>query len=155
MDIRVERMFHEAKESPLGEEFDFMKLLVIDDLEAVGMIVAEIAAQGGWQSMHCTQADDIVKLIRKEKIDIILMDYFMPGRSGLDLTTQIRAEGLQLPVIFFSGMASQIDRVKAAALGVVRILEKPLSIKELRKALADAGKDLEAKPEAEKGRANR
>ncbi len=143
MDIRVENRFHGWEEG-LGK-IDPMKLLVIDDLEAVGMIVAEIAAQGGWQSMHCTQSDNIVELIQKEKIDIILMDYFMPGRSGLDLTTQIREAKLQLPVIFFSGMASQIDRVKAAQLGVVRILEKPLSIKELRKALSDAGKDLESK----------
>lgn len=115
-----------------------MKLLVVDDLEAVGVIVAEIASQSGWQSIHSTKVDDVLSIIQKESIDVILMDYFMPGKSGLDVAAQIREAGLKSSIIFFSGMASQIDRVKAEALNVFKILDKPLSIKELRKTLSEA-----------------
>lgn len=115
-----------------------MNLLVVDDLEAVGVIVAEIASQSGWHSIHCTQADEILETIEKEKIDVILMDYFMPGKSGLDVATTIRDAGLTTTIMFFSGMASQIDRAKADELGIFKILDKPLSIKELRKSLSEA-----------------
>jgi DNA-binding response OmpR family regulator len=115
-----------------------MNLLVVDDLEAVGVIVAEIASQSGWHSIHCTQADEILETIEKEKIDVILMDYFMPGKSGLDVATTIREAGLKTTIMFFSGMASQIDRAKADELGIFKILDKPLSIKELRKSLSEA-----------------
>ena len=120
-----------------------MKLLVVDDLEAVGVIVAEIASQSGWQSIHCTQADQIVETIQKEKIDVVLMDYFMPGKSGLDVATMVRDAGLKTTIIFFSGMASQIDRSKADELGIFKILDKPLSIKELRKSLTEAQASIE------------
>jgi DNA-binding response OmpR family regulator len=115
-----------------------MKLLVVDDLEAVGVIVAEIASQSGWQSIHCTQADRIIETIQSEKIDVVLMDYFMPGKSGLDVAIMIRESGLKTTIIFFSGMASQIDRAKADELGVFKILDKPLSVKELRQTLSEA-----------------
>ncbi len=115
-----------------------MNLLVVDDLEAVGVIVAEIASQSGWYSVHCTQAGEILELIHKEKIDVVLMDYFMPGKSGLDVAQAMRESGLKTTIIFFSGMASQIDRTKADELGVFKILDKPLSIKELRKTLSEA-----------------
>jgi len=115
-----------------------MKLLVVDDLEAVGVIVAEIASQSGWQSIHRTQAGDIVELIETEKIDVVLMDYFMPGKSGLDVATVMREAGLSTTISFFSGMGLQIDREKADALGVFKILDKPLSVKELRKTLSEA-----------------
>ena len=115
-----------------------MNLLVVDDLEAVGVIVAEIASQSGWHSIHCTQVDEILQTIEKEKIDVILMDYFMPGKSGLDVATTIREAGLKTTIMFFSGMASQIDRTKADELGIFKILDKPLSIKELRKSLSEA-----------------
>lgn len=115
-----------------------MKLLVVDDLEAVGVIVAEIASQSGWQSIHSTQVDDVLSIVKAEKIDVILMDYFMPGKSGLDVAYDIREAGLNISIIFFSGMASQIDRAKAEELRIFKILDKPLSIKELRKTLSEA-----------------
>lgn len=115
-----------------------MKLLVVDDQEAVAMIVCEIAAQGGWEAMHTNKANDVLNIIRTEEIDILLIDYLMPEKNGLDVVSELRQEGETLPVILFSGEAWQIDTEQAEALGVVHILQKPLSISELRKAMSAA-----------------
>ncbi|MFZ5806067.1 MAG: response regulator [Verrucomicrobiota bacterium] len=115
-----------------------MKLLVVDDQEAVAMIVCEIAAQGGWEAIHTNKANDVPNLIKSEEIDILLIDYLMPEKNGLDVVSELRQAGETLPVILFSGETWQIDTEQAEALGVVQILQKPLSISELRKAMSAA-----------------
>lgn len=117
-----------------------MKLLVVDDQEAVAMIVCEIAAQGGWEAIHTDKADEVFRIIKSEPIDVLLIDYLMPEKNGLDVVNELRQQGETLPVILFSGDAWQIDTEQAEALGVVHILQKPLSISELRKAIAAAAR---------------
>jgi DNA-binding response OmpR family regulator len=112
-----------------------MKLLVIDDEEAVAQIVSEIAAQGGWESTHRSRVQDIIGLVKEELPDVAMIDYRMPGRNGLELIQTLRDAGSQLPVVLFTGFASEVNEDLCRKLGVFAILEKPLSIPELRKTL--------------------
>ncbi len=117
-----------------------MKLLVVDDQEAVGTIIAQVVAQGGWQSVYRPSAEGIATLIREEKVDVLLIDYFMPERHGLDVVDSLRQEGLNLPVILFSGDITAIDQDRAKRLSIMSVLGKPLSIPQLRSTLNQAKK---------------
>ena len=120
-----------------------MKLLVVDDLEAVGMIIAQIVAQGGWQSLYRPDSQGIVELIRDEKVDVLLVDYFMPDRLGLDAVEELRNAGFdKLPVILFSGDTGAIDMARAERLNILKVLGKPLSISELRSTISLAKKTI-------------
>jgi len=120
-----------------------MKLLVVDDLEAVGMIIAQIVAQGGWQSVYRPDSQGIVELVRDEKVDVLLIDYFMPDRLGLDAVEELRGAGFaKLPIILFSGDTGAIDMARAERLGILKVLGKPLSISELRSTISLAKKTL-------------
>ena len=117
-----------------------MKLLVVDDQEAVGRIIAQVVAQGGWQSIYLPTTSGIGNLIREEKVDVLLIDYFMPDRHGLEVVEELRQEGLTLPIILFSGDTGAIDRARAERLGIMSIVSKPLSIPQLRSTLNQAKK---------------
>ena len=120
-----------------------MKLLVVDDLEAVGKIIAQIVAQGGWQSLYRPDARGIVELIRSEGVDVLIIDYFMADCLGLDAVEELRKAGLdKLPVILFSGDTDAIDMPRAERLGIMKILSKPLSISELRSTISQAKKEV-------------
>ncbi|HEY8964816.1 MAG TPA: response regulator [Candidatus Methylacidiphilales bacterium] len=119
-----------------------MKLLVVDDMEAVGMIIAQIVAQGGWQSLYRPDSKGIVDLVRDEKVDVLLIDYFMPDRLGLDAVEELRGAGFNLPVILFSGDTGAIDMERAGKLNILKVLGKPLSISELRSTISLAKKAL-------------
>jgi CheY-like chemotaxis protein len=123
-----------------------MKILVVDDVEAVGMIVSRVAVQGGWTSYYTTEARDIIKNIREKNIDILLCDYFMPEFNGMEILRMIRANQINIPVIFFTGNADEIDLAEAEKLGVIKILIKPLSVVELRTALFAAEKSVASSP---------
>jgi DNA-binding response OmpR family regulator len=122
-----------------------MKLLVVDDQSPVGEIISRIAQQSGWDAIHTVSAEKVDDILRAEKVDVLLLDYAVDGnprspRNGLTIAADLRERGLKIPVIMFSGWPDLIDRKLAKELGILRILEKPLSIQELRQALVEAKK---------------
>ncbi len=122
-----------------------MKLLVVDDQGPVGEIISRIAQQSGWDAIHTVSPDRLDEILREEKIDVLLLDYAIDGtphapRNGITIAATLRERGIAIPVILFSGWPDLIDRKRAKALGILRILEKPLRIQELRLCLAEARK---------------
>lgn len=123
-----------------------MKVFIVDDQEAVAAIISRIAAQGGWQAFHSSSVDGLEQILRENQIDVLMIDYLIDPTSethtGLSVTEQLRQTGLSLPVILFSGATQMIDPERARRAGVTRILEKPLSIRELRTSLNEAQKQI-------------
>ncbi len=119
-----------------------MKLLIIDDQEEVGEIISEIAMQMGWEIATSHTANDVVEAILRDCVDAIFIDYFMPGKKGLEIVTELRDRNYRKPVILFSGMVSEIDQDHVERLGVFRVLEKPLTLAVIRKALTDLAQAL-------------
>ena len=122
-----------------------MKLLVVDDQSPVGEIISRIAQQSGWQAIHTVAADRLDEIVRAEKVDVLLLDYAIDGnphstRNGLTVAAKLREAGIQIPLILFSGWPDLIDKKRAKELGILRVLEKPLSIQELRQSLVEAKK---------------
>jgi DNA-binding NtrC family response regulator len=125
-----------------------MKLLVVDDQGSVGEIITRIAQQGGWDAIHTVSADRLDEIIRAEGVDVLLIDFIIDGtpqsqRTGLTVVNALRERGHKLPIILFTGWHDLVDRKAAKALGVLSVLEKPLSIQELRQALAEAKKQVQ------------
>jgi two-component system OmpR family response regulator len=122
-----------------------MKLLVVDDQSPVGEIISRIALQSGWEAIHTVSSDRIDEILRAEKVDVLLIDYAIDGnphstKNGLSVVADLRSKGMAIPVIIFSGWPDLIEAKRARELGVLRVLEKPISIQELRQSLADAKK---------------
>ena len=122
-----------------------MKLLVVDDQSPVGEIISRIAQQSGWDAIHTVAAERLDEILRAEKIDVLLIDYAIEGnphspRNGLTIAASLRERGIQIPFIMFSGWPDLIDKKRAKELGILRVLEKPLSIQELRQSLVEAKK---------------
>lgn len=130
-----------------------MKLLVVDDQGPVGEIISRIAQQGGWEAVHTVSPDRIGEILRAEQIDVLLIDYAIDGnprseKNGLAIIEDLRAAGTKIPIVLFSGWPDLIDRKRAKELGVLRVLEKPLSIQELRQTLVEARNVVLAHPSA-------
>jgi len=123
-----------------------MKLLILDDQGPVGAIISRIAQQSGWQAFHTVSPDQIGQTILKDGIDVLMLDYLIESPeseiNGLSILEKLRAAGVRIPAILFTGWPDLVDRPKAKSLNVLGILEKPLSIQELRVILNDAKKQV-------------
>lgn len=130
-----------------------MKLLVVDDQGPVGEIISRIAQQGGWEAVHTVSSERVGDIVRAENVDVLLIDFAIDGnprsaRNGLSVIAELREAGITIPIVLFSGWSDLIDKKRARELGVLRVLEKPLSIQELRLTLVEARAAALAGPKA-------
>ena len=74
---------------------------------------------------------EALSLVQREQFDLILVDNWMPGLSGQELTTEIRKFDKNTPILFYSGAAYETDKQKAHEAGAQGYLIKPLGISDL------------------------
>jgi len=75
----------------------------------------------------------------REDVDIecLIVDYQLPGLSGLELVSELRTRGSQVPTIMITATTDPAVERRAAALGIKRILQKPLSNHVLLRAIRE------------------
>ena len=106
-------------------------VLVIDDDSSVRDTVGVMLEQEGFRAL---QAGDGVSGFQQAislKPDLILVDLKMPGLSGAEVCQQLRASGINTPLIVLSALADEIDKVQLLELGADDYVVKPFGSREL------------------------
>ena len=101
-----------------------------DDADSRDLLVYILQA-ADYQVTVTGDSADALSLARREQFDLILVDSWMPGLSGQELTTEIRKFNSSTPILFYSGAAREIDKQEAHDAGAQGYLIKPLGISEL------------------------
>src|SRR5579862_5211389 len=107
------------------------KLLLVDDDANTLASLARAFRLAGHEAVVCDNADRALDLAKAQRFDMILSDVVMPGKDGLALLADLKAAGVQAPVVMVSGQANIEMAVRATRLGAVDFLEKPLSTEKL------------------------
>jgi hypothetical protein len=128
---------------------DPLILVVEDDANLAGLLVAELRLEGYAVDLA---ADGITGLQQARALnpDLIILDWMLPGLSGLDLCLRLRSTGIDSPVIMLTARDEIPDRVAGLNAGADDYLVKPFSLEELlarvkvqlRKRQGDAAKVL-------------
>src|SRR5947199_426488 len=106
-------------------------LLVVDDNPNTLASVSRAFRLAGYEVTVCDNAARAVELIANQRFDFLLCDVVMPGKDGLSLLEDLKAQGISIPVVMVSGQANVEMAVRATRLGAVDFLEKPLSTDKL------------------------
>jgi DNA-binding NtrC family response regulator len=106
-------------------------LLIVDDDANTLASLSRAFRLAGHDAMVCDNPTRALEIIKSEKFDLIFSDVVMPGIDGLKLLEEIRAAGVNSPVVMMSGQAHIEMAVKATKLGALDFLEKPLSTDKL------------------------
>src|SRR5438309_372089 len=106
-------------------------LLLIDDDPNTLASLSRAFRLAGYEATVCDSAIRALELIRAERFDVIFSDVVMPGKDGISLLEDLKANGVTTPVVMISGQASIEMAVRATRLGAVDFLEKPLSTEKL------------------------
>lgn len=80
-------------------------------------------------------APEALELLRERPVDLLLLDIFMPGQSGIELMGEIRKLGLDVDVIFVTAARDTATIDRALKLGAVDYLIKPFEFERLKQAL--------------------
>ena len=108
-------------------------ILIVEDEPAIREMVAFALRKAGMDPVHAADARAAQGMIAERVPDLILLDWMLPGTSGLELARRLRKEDLTrgVPIIMLTARGEETDRVGGFEAGVDDYVVKPFSPREL------------------------
>jgi phosphate regulon transcriptional regulator PhoB len=109
------------------------KILVVEDEPDIRKLVHYNLAQERFFVVEAEDGEKALKILQREKFDLVVLDLMLPGLSGLELCQRLRArpETSRFPILMLTAKASEADRVVGLEMGADDYLTKPFSPREL------------------------
>jgi two-component system phosphate regulon response regulator PhoB len=109
------------------------RILIVDDEPAIRDMVAFALRKGDFEPVPAGDAREAQAAIADRIPDLILLDWMLPGTSGLELARRWRRDGLtrDIPIIMLTARGEENDRVGGLEAGVDDYVVKPFSTREL------------------------
>lgn len=110
------------------------RVLLVEDDESLRNCLGEFLASHGWEVGATACGLDAMALARRQRFDFSILDFHLPGMTGLELFQQLAAIR-PLPAILMSGLASAEEAAAARHAGFFTFLRKPLELDRLRQSV--------------------
>jgi DNA-binding response OmpR family regulator len=110
-------------------------ILVADDDPDICEMVQFILHEAGFRVSTTDNAADVLRLVKTEHVDVVVLDYWMRDVTGIELCRQIRTFDQSTPILMCSGAATKADRETASRAGAQGYVGKPFNARDLIAAL--------------------
>lgn len=109
------------------------RITVVEDEEALGALLEYNLTREGYQVRLCADGDEAVLSLDEEAPDLMILDWMLPGVSGIEICrrARARAELGDLPIIMLTARGEEEDRIRGLDTGADDYLTKPFSMTEL------------------------
>lgn len=110
-----------------------VNILIVDDTPFNLRFLSDILSREGYITHTTTDGQEAVQLAQTLCPDLVLLDIMMPGLSGYEVCSQLKAneKTYDIPVIFLSALNQELDKVQAFTVGGVDYITKPFQVKEV------------------------
>ena len=108
-----------------------MKVLLAEDDRLTREGLAEVLRSEGYSVVEAEDGDAAIRLFAEESPDFVCLDIMMPKINGYDLCRRMRAERPNIPIVFISAKAEEIDKGLWLELGADDFIVKPFGVKEV------------------------
>jgi diguanylate cyclase (GGDEF)-like protein len=108
------------------EEFMSAKILVVDDEQDICALISGFLSGEGYTAITAENSEEGLRLFRNESPDLVITDIKMPGRNGVDLLKDIKAEDPSMDVIVLTGHSDELTAIDCLHSGAYDYLLKPL-----------------------------
>jgi len=104
-------------------------ILIADDEESLRTLIETTLEAPGLRLLQAADGDQAVALARHEHPDLILLDWMMPGKTGIEVAEVLRREPstADIAILMLTAMDHEQDRKRGLALGIRAYLVKPFS----------------------------
>lgn len=114
------------------------RILLVEDEPDVRLTLAAHLELEGFTVLEAGTAAEALALLAKEKVDLVLSDIRMPGMSGVELYTKLRAQDAEVPVVLMTAFALEDQVQTAIEGGVFTVLPKPFEVDDAVHTLRNA-----------------
>ncbi|MBM7786205.1 MtrAB system response regulator MtrA [Tenggerimyces flavus] len=106
------------------------RILVVDDDTALSEMLGIVLRSEGLESVFCESGEKALAKVRETKPDVVLLDLMLPGKDGIDVCREIRAES-DVPIVMLTAKTDTVDVVLGLESGADDYVMKPFKPKEL------------------------
>jgi DNA-binding response OmpR family regulator len=105
------------------------KILIVDDEAGIRELCRVNLVLAGYEVAEAADGQRALELARSENPDLILLDVLMPGMSGWEVLTALRADAAtaEIPVVMLTALNSEDDQIRGWEGGAVEYLTKPFN----------------------------
>lgn len=108
-----------------------MRILIVEDDRDAADYIVRAFREVGHVADQATDGEDGLALALERQYDVLIIDRMLPKRDGLSVIGELRAKGIETPVLILSALGQVDDRVKGLRAGGDDYLPKPYSFSEL------------------------
>lgn len=110
------------------------QILVVEDEPAIQELIALNLEQAGQTPVMAASAEQALERIQEALPDLVLLDWMLPGQSGLELARRLRGDARtkKLPIIMLTARGDEEDKLRGLETGADDYITKPFSVKELQ-----------------------
>ncbi len=109
------------------------KILVVEDEAAIREMVALALQAAEFQVLEAANGDEALIHVTERSPDLIVLDWMLPGQSGIDLARRLRRDEatLDIPIIILTARVEEVDKIQGLEAGADDYVTKPFSPREL------------------------
>jgi two-component system, LuxR family, response regulator FixJ len=122
----------------MTEQQPSREIFIVDDDPMVRDVLSEVFAQAGYQAVSFVDGASFIAAARERIPACVILDIFMPGRSGLEILKDLDASNYPAPIFVASGRGDIPSAVEAIKNGAFDFIEKRLDAETLVERVGDA-----------------
>lgn len=106
-------------------------IAVVDDDDDLRELMATRLRVAGYEVIEASDGETGLKILRDRRPDLVVLDWMMPGRSGIEVCRDVRGDPVleKIPVLMTTARVTASDRNECLAAGVDSVLPKPFSLR--------------------------
>jgi DNA-binding response OmpR family regulator len=115
------------------------RVLIADDSETILLLLRTRLEMEGYEVVTAVDGVEVIELMSRasEAPDILLLDAMMPRKSGIDALRELRAAGVDTPVLIVSAHQDEMDAGAATDVEVSGYITKPIDFEKLFSRIAE------------------
>ena len=106
-------------------------ILVADDDKTCRDSIQKVLEREGHTVQAAGNVDGALEALRLQHFDLVVCDYRMPGKTGIDLLVELKRQHASVPVLMISAYADALAEQAIMQLGAMELLKKPIRRHEL------------------------
>lgn len=103
-------------------------LLIVDDEQMIRELLSITLSRENYRCFQCANADEGIKILKEEEIDLALLDVMMPGSSGIDLLKELKSITPDTAVLMITALSDMETALSCIHLGADDYITKPFSV---------------------------
>lgn len=108
-----------------------MKILIAEDEPRIVAFLAKGLSSHGYTTKATNNGDEVINILMKEKFDLLLLDLGLPMKDGLTVLTDLRGQGISIPIIILTARDDIQDKLAGLEGGADDYITKPFHFREL------------------------